>query len=188
MKPTLNQLINLAVMLAIVFFIGRAWFIERQVRITAENNYAAEVAYNDREVNLTKKQAKEFWGGVLTKVAEKSGTKTKYITRFIQGDIQYRDTGSVAVVYRPGDTVLVYPDSITGLIQKPCYDLNLLLYKGKFYESIDYHDSLSMALYKGKRTKRVLFIRYGKRPIHGVIYSHCTDSVYKVFNNLNINH
>lgn len=181
----LNQIINL-IILTVCSALCLWWgYGQREKRITAENNFAAEAKYHDSQITLTKKQAKEFYSGILTILGDKLSVKPKQITHIIQGEIIYRDTGSVAVIYRPGDTILVYPDSITGLIQRPCYDLNLLLYKGKFIEQLDYHDSLAVALYR-ERPHKFLFIKWGRWNYRAAMYSGCRGEVYQVINNLKI--
>lgn len=185
MKASLNQIVNIIIMAAIAFIIGRAWYKERENRITAENNLSASEVYHNQQKDLTKKQAKEFYGGVLTILGDKLGVKPKQITGFIQGEVQYRDTGSTKVIERTGDTILVYPDSLTGSIERPCYTLDWLLYKGYFTEYLDYHDSITLAMYR-ERPHKFLFIKYGRWINKAEIYSGCNGSTIKVFNNVKI--
>jgi len=182
----LNQLLNLIILAACIALCLWWGFGQRAKRMTAESNYATSAIYHDQQVTLTKKQAKEFYGGVLNILGDKLGIKPKQITTYIKGDMRYQDTGSVKVIAGKNDTILVYPDSLTGLIQKPCYDLQLLLYKGHFFEQLNYHDSLSVALYR-ERQHRFLFIRYGRWVNRAAIYSSCRDTTLQIVDHVKIN-
>jgi hypothetical protein len=176
----LNQIINFAIVGLMLIAFSVIYFNERATRKLAESNFSAAVKHHDVQIELTKRQAEQLYGKQIDSLAEQLSIKPKQITQYIKGDIQYRDTGSVKIIARPGDTVLVYPDSITGMISKPCYDLSLLLYKGKFYEQLDYHDVISSVIYR-ERPHKIWFIKYGRWRYRGAIYSNCRDTTYVPF-------
>ena len=67
---------------------------QRQARLTAENNLRAGVIQHNQQMELTKKQLSEFYGAEITELTKKLGQKPKQVIHYIQGAIQYRDTGS----------------------------------------------------------------------------------------------
>ena len=170
---TLNQIINFAIVAALLIAFGFIYANQRSKTKIAENNLAAQVVYHDRQIDITKRQAKELYGKTIDSLSQALKIRPKQITHWIKGEVKYKDTGSVVIETRPGDTVLIYPDSITGHIATECYNLDLLLYKGIFYETLNYHDSLTMVLSR-ERPHQFLFIKYGRWIHKASILSKCS--------------
>lgn len=152
-------------------------------KVRYRNNYEAVQLYRDQEQVLHSNELTAY-NNIVIKLQKELKLKPKQIERILQGEIRYQDTGSVKIQFKDRE-VKVYPDSIHGMINKPCYDLNLLLYKGKFYEALSYHDTLSGVLYK-KRPHKFLFIKYGRWIHKGALYSSCRDTMMIPFNNIKV--
>lgn len=183
---SLNKIFNTAIAVIIIGLVGWWGLNQYSGKITAENNLAAKIKYTDAAIYLTKRQAKEFYSATIDSLSHELNIKPKQITHWIKAEIKYRDTGSVVIKERPRDTILVYPDSITGIIKKPCYELHLLLYKGVFYEDMKYSDKMTAIIYR-KRPKKILFIKYGKWQHRAAFLSECRNDTIKVINNVVIN-
>lgn len=181
---TLNQLINIIILFVAVALALWWGFSQRAEKIRFERNFKAEKLYRDQEREITGRELKEMYS-VTEKLQKELKIKPKQVIRWMQGEISYQDTGSTTIITRPNDTILVYPDSIHGKIEKSCYTLDLLLYKGVFVEQLNYRDSLQVMLYR-ERPKKFLFIKFGKWVNKAVLYSTCRDSTYKVFDNIKI--
>lgn len=181
----INKIINWASIIIVLSIFTWYNLNQRYKRIIAERNFAAAELYHEDEIELTKKQAREFYSSTIDSLSRQLSIKPKQVTHWIKGEVEYRDTGSVVYKERPGDTILIYPDSITGIIKKPCYDLNLLLYKGVFYENMVYHDKMTAVIYR-ERPHKILFIKYGKWKYKAAIISECRNDTIKVTNNIKI--
>jgi len=181
----LNTIINGVIVAIVLIAIGFLYFSELGKRKLAERNLVAAIAENDMEMELTKRQAEQFYGATIDSLAAKLGVKPKHIVRWAKGPLQYRDTGSVVITPPRIDTVKVYADSITGRVSDKCYTIDILLYKGKFHTDLNYKDELIPVTYR-ERPKRIWFIKYGRWQYRTEILSSCSDSSIKVFNNVSI--
>ncbi len=180
----MKRIVAIVIAIMVIVFFSWKWYQTDQERQRYKSNFEAEKLYRSQERLINGKELTEMYD-INEKLQVKLGIKDKQIAQLMGAPIKYRDTGRVEVRIRPGDTVKVYPDSIHSFFERPCYDLNILLYKGQFYESMYYHDSLYPVIYR-KRPHKFLFIKYGKWTHHGAIYSSCTDSVYSVFENIRV--
>ena len=177
-----NQIIiTLSILLTTAVLFGIA---QRKHSIRFENNWKAEMSDRADERLVTTKELRQLYS-VTEEMQRKLNIKPKQVDRWLQGKISYRDTGSVRIVFSPSDTVFVYPDSLHGVIERPCYNLSWLLYQGIFTEELNYNDSIQVMLYR-ERQKKFWFIKYGRWKHKAVLYSGCRDSVYKVFNNVEV--
>ncbi|MFA6876131.1 MAG: DUF6549 family protein [Parabacteroides sp.] len=161
-----------------------AWGVSQtKEKVKYKNNYEAVTLYRDQEQTLYVNELKSY-NDIVIKLQKELGIKPKQIEHFTQGEIQYQDTGSVKIKYKDRE-VKVYPDSLYFAIARPCYDLSLLIYKGKAYESLKYHDTITGTLYK-ERPHKFLFVRYGKWIHKAAIYSSCRDTSFIPFNNVKV--
>jgi hypothetical protein len=182
MKPSLNQIINLIILLAVAFLCLRWGWHQKAEKQRYKSSLEAEVLYRDQEKNLNIAEAKHLYK-IIDTLQKKMNLRDKEIQRVIQYEIIYRDTGSTKITQRPGDTVLIYPDSITGRIEKKCYTMDILLYQNNFYGELSYRDEYSVILYRN-RPHKFWFIHYGKWKYKAALYSQCQDSIYQSFNNI----
>lgn len=181
----LNTIFNL-VITAILLFVGSALiFNERSKRITAERNLTATIKDKSLQVEVTKRTADRLYGATIDSLSREIGIKPKQIVQWMKGEIEYRDTGSVVVIPPRIDTVKVYPDSLTGRIDEPCFTLDILLYKNKFHHEFTYKDELMPVIFR-ERPKQFLFIKYGKWQYRAEIISKCMDSSLRVYENVRI--
>lgn len=179
-----NDIIN-ALILFVFVGIALWWgFGQRTKKLRYKDNFEAEAKYRDQERQISQNEIKDLYK-IAEDLQKKLAIKPKQIERIIQGEIKYIDTGSTRVIFRPSDTVLVYPDSLYGKIEKSCYSLSYSIYEGIFRHSLNYHDSLDVLLYR-ERPHKFLFIKYGRWRHKATIYSNCADSTYKVFNNISV--
>ena len=171
-----------------VLLILLGWFGYRQMSEAKryKQNWIAEKQELDQERIVTQKELSTVYN-IAESLQKQLGLKPKQVDRWLRGAIQYVDTGSTKTISVPPDTVLIYPDSITGVLKLPCYDLSILLYRGKFSVEQRGNDTISVILYRN-RPKRFLFIKYGGWVHRAALYSSCRDSVYKVFDNVKVLH
>jgi hypothetical protein len=179
----LNQIINIVILFVCVSAALWWGFGQRSEKLRYLDNFNAERKDRDQEREISGKELKKLYG-VTEKLQKELGIKPKQVVQWMQGEISFRDTGSTKILYRDKE-VKVYPDSLYGSIDKNCYTLNWLLYKGMFTESLDYKDSLQVMIYR-ERSKRIWFIKYGRWLHSAALYSGCRDSVYKVFDNIKV--
>lgn len=169
-----------------VLLILLGWFGYRQMSEAKryKQNWIAEKQERDQERVITQKELSTVYN-IAEGLQKKLGLKPKQVDRWLRGAIQYVDTGSTKTISVPPDTVLIYPDSITGVLRLPCYDLSILLYRGQFSVEQRGNDTISVILYRN-RPKKFLFIKYGAWAHRAALYSSCRDSVYKVFDNVKV--
>lgn len=162
------------------------WFGYRQLSEAKryKQNWIAEKQFRDQERTVTAKELSQVYS-TSVHLQKLLGIKPKQVDHWIRGVIQYVDTGRTDTITLPADTVLVYPDSIYGNIQMPCYDMDILLYKGKFITEQHGKDTISAFIYR-KRAKKFLFVKYGKLIHKAALHSSCRDSVYMVFDNVKV--
>lgn len=169
-----------------VLLILLGWFGYRQMSEAKryKQNWIAEKQERDQERVVTQKELSTVYN-IAEGLQKQLNIKPKHVDRWVRGAIQYVDTGSTRTITIPADTMLIYPDSISGVLTMPCYDLSILLYKGKFSVTQSGKDTISVILYRN-RPKKFLFIRYGGWINKAALYSSCRDSVYKVFDNVKV--
>lgn len=146
-------------------------------------NWRAEVQDIGRQQNVTQRELVEIYD-IAERLQMKLNIKPKHIVQYIRVPVQYKDTGSVKIDTRH-DTVKIYPDSITGVIKRPCYDLSILLYRGTYYADLHYKDTTEVVLYR-VRPNRFWFIRYGKWQHEAALISACRDTVYRPVRNIRV--
>lgn len=176
-----NIIVTLSILLATAVMFGT---YQRKEKLRFEQNWKAEKSDRGDEKVLTQKELKSLYSEV-ERMQHKLNIKPKQIYRWIKAPISYIDTGSVRVIYSPSDTVYVYPDSLYGAVDKSCYSLSWLIYKGIFTEQLKYNDTIHVVLYR-QRTKKFWFIRYGRFVNTAKLYSSCRDSVFRVEENVRI--
>lgn len=180
----LNQIFNIAILVACLSAALWWGFSQRRDKLTYRDNWKAEKHYLDQERIVTSREMSELYKE-STVLQKRLGLKPKQVERLVQGEISFRDTGRTKEIFIPADTVFIYPDSISGVITSDCYNIDILLYKAIFTAKLDYKDTLSLMMYR-ERPHKFLFVKYGRWRHRATLYSGCRDSVYKVFNNLNI--
>lgn len=168
-----------------IISMGKIIYNLNNEKIRWKNNYEAEHTARDQEKQLTKKELGIYYGKIIDKLQEKLDVKPKFIERIIQGEVMYRDTGSTRIINSGANPIKIYPDSLNFKIKRPCYDLSILVYKGIAFDNIIMHDSISAILYK-KRPYKFLFIEYGRWEHKAAIFSSCSDTVYKSFENIKV--
>ena len=171
-----------------VLLILLGWFGYRQMSEAKryKQNWIAEKQELDQERAVTQRELSAVYN-ITESLQKQLGLKPKQVDRWLRGSIQYVDTGSTRTITIPADTMLIYPDSISGVLTMPCYDLSILLYKGKFSVTQAGKDTISVILYR-TRPKKFMFIKYGGWVHKAALYSSCRDSVYKVFDNVKVLH
>ena len=169
-----------------VLLILLGWFGYRQMSEAKryKQNWIAEKQERDQERIVTQKELSTVYN-IAESLQKQLGLKPKQVERLVQGEISFRDTGRTKEIFIPADTVFIYPDSISGVITSDCYNIDILLYKAVFTAKLDYKDTLSLMMYR-ERTHKFLFVKYGRWRHRAALYSGCSGSVYKVFNNVSI--
>lgn len=181
MRKATVIILVLAIALASTLYWGIA---QRNEAIRQQNNFEAQLLFKDQQREVTQKQLRTLYSFVQT-LQDKLNIKPKQIERIIQADIVYTDRFVSDTIYAGKDTLKVYPDSLHGVIQRPCYDLNYLLYKGDFSGVVSIHDSITCVMYK-QRPHRLLFIKYGRWQHKALFYSKCMDSTYRAVENIQV--
>lgn len=175
---------GIILILIIGIFTTLKWGLgQKQEKVRYRNNYEAVMLYRDQEQILHSNELTAY-NAIVIKLQKELNIKPKLIEHIIQGEVRYQDTGSVKIEFKDRE-VKVYPDSLFFLIPRPCYDLSVLIYKGKAFESLNYHDTISGILYK-KRPHKFLFIKYGRWIHKGALYSSCRDTTMIPFNNIKV--
>lgn len=169
----------------LIIIAGLVWLAthQRSELKRTRANWQAEVQDLGRQQDVTQRELTQMYD-VADSLQAKLNIKPKQIVQYIRVPVQYRDTGSVKI-NSVHDTVKAYPDSITGLVQMPCYDLSILLYKGTYYTDLQYKDDIEVVLYR-IRPRKFLFIRYGKWQNEAALISSCRDTVYKPVRNVKV--
>ena len=173
--------IGLSVLLALSCWFGYRQYSEAK---RYKQNWIAEKHERDQERAVTQKELSTVYN-ITEGLQKKLGLKPKQVERLVQGEISFRDTGRTKEIFIPADTVFIYPDSISGVITSDCYNIDILLYKAVFTAKLDYKDTLSLMMYR-ERPHKFLFVKYGRWRHRAALYSGCSGSVYKVFNNVSI--
>lgn len=180
----LNSIVNY--LLLLIALTGAIWWgvSQRAEKLRYRDNFEAEQLYMDQERQITGRELKQLYE-TAEDLQKKLGIKPKQVVQWMQAEVKYIDTGSTVIQYNPTDTVFVYPDSLYGSIDRDCYKMDWLLYRGLFSEKMAYNDSLQIMLYR-ERANRVWFVRFGRWKHKAALYSSCRDSVYKVFDNVSV--
>lgn len=161
--------------LAIGLFLALMWGLsQRSEKLRHKDNYEAVTTDLgiEQQLKLSEIKKNEELSKINKLLKDSLGIKPKQIDHYIVGEIQYRDTGRIDTLLYGRDTTKVYRDSLHFAIVRPCYDLDILIYKGKATESLSYHDTITGTLYR-ERPHKFLFIKYGRWQHKGVFYSSC---------------
>jgi len=169
-----------------LLLIMSGWFGYRQLSEAKryKQNWIAEKQHRDQERVVTQRELSTVYN-ITEGLQRQLNIKPKQVERWMRAPVQYRDTGTTKTITIPADTILIYPDSITGVLRMPCYDLSILLYRGQFSVEQAGNDTISVILYR-TRPKKFLFIKYGAWIHRAALYSSCRDSVYQVTENVRV--
>ena len=107
--------IGLSVLLALSCWFGYRQYSEAK---RYKQNWIAEKSERDQERVVTQRELSTVYN-ITEGLQKKLGLKPKQVDRWLRGAIQYVDTGSTKTISVPPDTVLIYPDSITGVLKLP---------------------------------------------------------------------
>lgn len=179
----MKHITSYAVLIIIIVAMSFVAMHQRSELTRVRANWRAEVQDLGRQQDVTQRELTQMYD-VADSLQDKLNIKPKQITHYIKVPIQYRDTGSVKV-NTVHDTILIYPDSVTGIVKMPCYDISILLYKGTYYTDIQYNDDIEVVLYR-IRPRKFWFIRYGKWQNEAALISSCRDTVYKPVRNIHV--
>ena len=180
---TMKQLTTYLILAATIA--GLIWLnLHQRSELTRTRaNWRAEVQDLIRQQDVTQRELVQMYD-ITERLQQELNIKPKQIVQYIRVPVQYRDTGSVKI-NTVHDTVKVYPDSISGLIKRPCYDLSILLYRGEFVTQMSYKDTTEVVLYR-TRPHRFWFIRYGKWQHQAALISACRDTIYRPVRNIKV--
>lgn len=173
------------VILAFMLVMSTLWGLsERAEKTRVKSNLDAEILSRDSERQYTRKELLRYDSTVRT-LTDKLAIKPKQVERLVYVTQASRDTGTTRMIAHGASAVKVYADSSHFTINRPCYNLDILLYRGAAFATLDYNDKLSVILYR-ERPNNFWFIRYGKWKHKAAIYSECGDTIYPANNNIKV--
>jgi hypothetical protein len=176
---------NITIAILLLTVTALTWYVFNQASNIKRirHNWIADVQELSEEREVTQRELRQVYD-IAEELQVQLSLKPKQIIQYLETPVQWRDTGST-VIHTHRDTVLVYPDSITGLVSKPCYDLNILLLRGQIYTDLDFKDTLKVVMYR-RRPHRLWFIRYGRWINDAAVISECRDTVYIPTQNIKV--
>ncbi|MBW6491963.1 MAG: hypothetical protein K0B15_12300 [Lentimicrobium sp.] len=183
----LNRLIILAALL-LCLVLCLFWALkERSVKLRYKDNLEAEIFRNGQQVIVTEKEYSRLYSEIDSLSLE-LGKKPKHIVQIVKVDYRVTDTmeiplyGDTLFLWR-NDTVFVQPDTLWFDHSKPCYHLTGYVYDKKIVAAIDYRDSPVM-IFERQRSKRFLFIKYGRWKHSAMFYSKCSGKLMWIEENI----
>lgn len=145
------------------------------------NNIEALQLDNARQLELTKKELKKFYGAQLDSLADKLDIKLKNITNIVITKYVYKDT--TVVTYKTETVKIQGSENFS--ISKNCAQIDATIDStGITIKKIELQDRLTTFLYKDY-AKRFLFIKW--KPYYtSKVYSECKKDTIQVETNIKV--